>query len=420
MMSLWHKIICGFIAVSLNLPLVLQAATISCDFSANTAEGTLPLTTIFTSSVSGGSGNYSYAWDFGNCLVSSEANPTHIYTNPGTYTVTIVVSDVSGTGTRTRTDYIRVNYPPDIPLPDAPVISADGIFPGLDIDLTVEERAGVARTGWPVTSGLPLPKGMLTAAGILYSNGIQARPLSLWDDGSVKWLLADFQADVADNGTVIYNLNSGPGPVSPLKATEDAAAITVVTGPLRFVVSKSAGNLFDGVWIDKNIDGQFTPSERMVHSNQYDGAIITDIAGKKFYSSLGPIDRAEIIKKGPMKIVIQIDGGFRSEDGDWIKAAEGPSAGEDLLKYTDYITAYAEKEFVKVDFHLKNSNGSDLHSKGMSWWGYVEFEDLSLKRPPLPFPAPNPAPLAGMGVILTTAAPSPGARRPLSIRILPV
>ncbi|MEW5767291.1 MAG: fibronectin type III domain-containing protein, partial [bacterium] len=276
---------------------------------------------------------------------------------------------------------IRVNYPPDTPLADVPVVTPDGPLPGLDIGLTVEERAGVARTHWPVTSGLPLPKGMLTASGTLYSGGIQARPLSHWDDGSVKWLLVDFQADVAANGTAGYNLATGAYSASPLKAEEDAGKITVVTGPLRLMVSKTTGNLFDGVWMDKNTDGQFVPSEQIVPSNPYDGAIITDAAGKRFYSSLGPVETTEIVEKGPLKVVIRIQGGFRSEDGDWPKAVNGPSTGEDLLKYTAYITAFAEKGFVKVDFHLKNGNGSDANQANLGY-GYIEFEDLSLRTNP--------------------------------------
>jgi hypothetical protein len=45
------------------------------------------------SQVTGGSGNYSYKWDFGNGTTGTEANPTVIYSAGGTYTVSLTVSD---------------------------------------------------------------------------------------------------------------------------------------------------------------------------------------------------------------------------------------------------------------------------------------------------------------------------------------
>ena len=41
-------------------------------------------------------------WNFGDGTTSTDLNPTHIYTNPGTYTVTVIATSPSGTGTNTR------------------------------------------------------------------------------------------------------------------------------------------------------------------------------------------------------------------------------------------------------------------------------------------------------------------------------
>jgi PKD repeat protein len=58
----------------------------------------------FTSTVAGGRGPYSYAWNFGDGFISDAVNPTHIYENSGTYTVTLTVTDANGEkDTRTRT-----------------------------------------------------------------------------------------------------------------------------------------------------------------------------------------------------------------------------------------------------------------------------------------------------------------------------
>jgi PKD repeat protein len=41
-------------------------------------------------------------WNFGDGTTSTDLNPTHIYTNPGTYTVTVIATSPSGTGTNSR------------------------------------------------------------------------------------------------------------------------------------------------------------------------------------------------------------------------------------------------------------------------------------------------------------------------------
>ena len=41
-------------------------------------------------------GDISYAWTFGDGSTSTEANPTHIYAEPGTYTVCLVIETTGG------------------------------------------------------------------------------------------------------------------------------------------------------------------------------------------------------------------------------------------------------------------------------------------------------------------------------------
>lgn len=55
--------------------------------------GEVLLTVNFTASASGGTSPYSYSWDFGDRGSSSAQNPSHSYTNAGTYNVTLPVTD---------------------------------------------------------------------------------------------------------------------------------------------------------------------------------------------------------------------------------------------------------------------------------------------------------------------------------------
>ena len=98
----------------------------------------------------------------------------------------------------------------------------------LTIPLHVTEPLGLARSRFPVTRGIPLPEGtvrepadatLIDAAG--REAPVQTRRLTRWPDGSVKWLLVDFQADVPAGGRAEYALRlgeaAGPGPETPLK-----------------------------------------------------------------------------------------------------------------------------------------------------------------------------------------------------------
>ena len=92
---------------------VLPAAPDAGTITADPVSGYVPLTVDFSSDSTGT--GLTYYWDFGDGSTSTEANPTHQYTNPGTYTVTLTVTDSFG-----RQDTITITVTVN-PLPTAPV-----------------------------------------------------------------------------------------------------------------------------------------------------------------------------------------------------------------------------------------------------------------------------------------------------------
>jgi len=82
---------------------------LTANFTADKIAGIMPLTVQFTDQSAGNV--TSWQWDFDNDGVtdSEEQNPSRTYDLPGTYTVSLTVSDGTGENTETKTDYINVS-----------------------------------------------------------------------------------------------------------------------------------------------------------------------------------------------------------------------------------------------------------------------------------------------------------------------
>ncbi|MDI6793966.1 MAG: PKD domain-containing protein, partial [bacterium] len=80
---------------------------LAADFTAGDTSGCVPLVVNFSDSSTGDV--LSWLWDFGDGTTSSDSNPSHTYTDSGTYTVSLTVSDTCGSDTRTQTACITVN-----------------------------------------------------------------------------------------------------------------------------------------------------------------------------------------------------------------------------------------------------------------------------------------------------------------------
>ncbi len=78
-------------------------------FSASTTVGIGPTEIAFTDLSTGAV--TSWAWDFGDGATSGLRNPSHLYQNAGTYTVSLTVGGPGGPNTLTRADYVVIAAP---------------------------------------------------------------------------------------------------------------------------------------------------------------------------------------------------------------------------------------------------------------------------------------------------------------------
>lgn len=78
-------------------------------FGTNPTSGTAPLNVDFTDLSSGGP--TAWLWEFGDGTTSPEQSPSHTYETPGTYTVSLTVSNFIGSDTETKAGLITVREP---------------------------------------------------------------------------------------------------------------------------------------------------------------------------------------------------------------------------------------------------------------------------------------------------------------------
>ena len=242
----------------------------------------------------------------------------------------------------------------------------------LDVMLTISNPLTSARTEEPVTSGVPIPRDVsLTALSplrLLDGSGqpvaAQFTPLARSggapDEMSqpVRWLLLDFQADVAANTTASYRLvNSGGAHAAypTLRVTDTTSSVTVDVGSGQFSISKTDGGL-TGPRLAGSLVGR-----------------VVD-AGGTVYTTAGPVT-VTVPLSGPMRVSIHVQGAYRD------------AGGTPLLHYTSRYWFYAGQPTVRLFHTVENNTPCPLVEYGqldcydIGSGGSVSFADLSLVVP---------------------------------------
>ena len=202
----------------------------------------------------------------------------------------------------------------------------------------LELRAGdpLGKQHWkgtyPITSGVPFPKGVLGADSnlrLLDAGGnelpLQTRTLARWNDGSVKWALLDFQGAADGRYTLEYGNEVKRRDTPPrLAVSETAEGVEVITGPLKVIVSKSRYGFPGEVWFDEDKDGKFDSREKLSEAGAF---FVRDLEGNAYSSAVRP-DEVVLEEAGPLRAVVRISGGHARN-------------GRRLFAYTTRLHLYA-------------------------------------------------------------------------------
>ncbi|MBT8507611.1 hypothetical protein AZH53_04155 [Methanomicrobiaceae archaeon CYW5] len=129
----------GYITVTSGTTPVSSAPVAA--FTADVTTGTAPLAVQFTDAST--NSPTSWAWTFGDGASSTAQNPSHSYTDPGTYTVTLKATNAAGTDTETKTGYITVtgtSVPSETTVPVA-AFTADTVRGGAPLEVTFSDQS---------------------------------------------------------------------------------------------------------------------------------------------------------------------------------------------------------------------------------------------------------------------------------------
>lgn len=223
-----------------------------------------------------------------------------------------------------------------------------------EVNLTVNEMAGVGRTGEWIASGVPFREGLVRSVGELSletsgaSVEAQFMPTAYWHDGSIRWALSIFKTDLAAKGGKKFTLKTGaPATAGTGLAVSNAnRVITVATGLIKVEMDAKAFNLFNRVWLDKNGNGAYEDAELMVSPSPENGARVVHRDSKAaHFSSLGEVSRVYLEESGPLRACVVVEGTHKA-------AANGVPDG--MYDYLDRIYFHKGSGRIRVVHTIKN------------------------------------------------------------------
>jgi PcRGLX-like N-terminal RIFT barrel domain len=230
------------------------------------------------------------------------------------------------------------------------------------ITVTDPSVAPFERRREPVRLGVAFPQGVVSAAAnwALTSHSghavsVQTTIVDRWIDGSVRWLLVDFQADTSSAAASLYTLRVGDAP-------NESDAIVIVPGDETLEVSTGAATF--GV----PLKGRGFISSAMVGERpllRSTGIVAEDAHGTRYEFRVA---RASVVSHGPVRAIAQVEGAFVDP------------AGHTWLDGALTLTFHAGLGTVGAEFSVTNSRAA--RHPGGTWDlgdpGSVLIRDLSI------------------------------------------
>lgn len=224
------------------------------------------------------------------------------------------------------------------------------------IELLFEKLSRYPRIGEPCSIAIPFAQGALTdPAKTLIVEGERPVPLqrkvtAIWPDGSVKWLLVHFLADLPGNQKKSFYFSIQEPlevlPENPVFVTEAEGRMSIRTGTATIELSNAG---------EKGIFHRVEVGGYGFEKDEFKGPDIYSPEGKPWSVEVGR-KGWKIIENGPVRAVVETEGKHRD------------SSGQAWIDYVLRLYTYAGKPWVQMEYQIINKeNTSKVKIKGMEF-----------------------------------------------------
>ncbi|MFH0792497.1 MAG: hypothetical protein V2A74_00530, partial [bacterium] len=224
------------------------------------------------------------------------------------------------------------------------VAAQGGLNPPLRFALKNETNA--AWNAQPITSGVTLPQGAVTDVGQLVfrepggaETPTQFLRTARWPNGTIKWVLLDFQASLPPGATRQYELRSGLPTTSTttLSLLEGPSSLTVQSGAQMFVFNRNELRI---------LGREFRVT---MGGNEFRAVPFAAPEPEAFPSPALPWQVEEC---GPLKLVLRSEGEFRGVANSFQRV--GP-----YLRYRARLYFFAGQSSMRAYVTLRNNQSYD-------------------------------------------------------------
>jgi gliding motility-associated-like protein len=196
------------LTVFLALPFCAEAQAPVPVFSSDVVEGCSPLVVSFTDQSTGAP--TAWYWEFGNGATSTLKNPSTTFFEPGTYTITLTVTNANGSNTVTKANYITVYGKPEVSFS---VPDSTGCYPfPVQISDNSTASPGTVNTAWVWDLGDGTQSTEQNPTIVYQNDGDYTVSLKVTNNKGC-WGVATKHGYIQINGTVKAGFNFQP-PVS--------------------------------------------------------------------------------------------------------------------------------------------------------------------------------------------------------------
>ncbi len=226
------------------------------------------------------------------------------------------------------------------------------------VALNLPRGAPLKGGAWPVSTGVPFPKGALGSeknVRVVKADGTpvpcQTIVRSRWGcapETSIRWLGVDFQAEGApawwpERKDTRYYLEFGPAvaaPAAPVKVRveETPDGLAVDTGALQFLVRRKGFNLLDRVKLG---------GRDIALSDPRAGLYLEDHEGSVYRAANDPNILLSVEERGDLRAVIRAEGWF-VKDGSAGEKLNYTLPTDKLCRFITRIEACAGRPWVRV------------------------------------------------------------------------